>query len=186
CGQGACGPHRVVHGASRGAERIESPGLYNRGHTPAGRGKAAAAPRDQAVAAAGRARGIREALRGGDGCLVILAGIRDPGSGIRDPGSDSDLNERPDSAPGSQAPDPDTSRLYCCGTALNDPNSPCVSSWIPAAKYNAFLSPPLPPLPNVIPHRPSMTIGFPFLPFSSPRYFPESGSNACNCPSPKF
>src|ERR1700676_736785 len=57
---------------------------------------------------------------------------------------------------------------------------------MPAVKYKVLGSPPLPPLPNAIAHRPEFTMGWPFLSCRVPRVTPVLGSNALMRPLPKF
>src|SRR5262245_6511792 len=67
-----------------------------------------------------------------------------------------------------------------------EPNRPWVSSSGPAAKYRAFVSPADLPLPKVIPHRPSITIGLPVSSLSWPRNWPVSALKALILPLPKL
>ena len=70
CREDPRGPDHLVHAAAEDAERPPRDRLLIVGHSRAGRRDAAAASRDQAVAAARGRRRVERALRGGHGCVV--------------------------------------------------------------------------------------------------------------------
>ena len=72
------GPHHLVHGAAWRAQRVEGRWLHVGRHPRPRRGNAAAAPRDEAVAATGGPRRPGGALRGGDGRMVTGTGAVQP------------------------------------------------------------------------------------------------------------
>src|SRR5581483_10420923 len=89
----------------------------------------------------------------------------------------------PDKSPGPTGVSSGSLRLLLGATKRIEPNRPSAAPkepapvrLIPAVKYRAFGSPPLPPLPKTRAHSPSMAMGLPFASVRLPRNLPVSSS----------
>src|SRR5438309_4867497 len=75
---------------------------------------------------------------------------------------------RRSATPTAPKPNNISAQLEGSGTAEREPNKPSCSPLSPAVKYTLFASPPLPPLPFISDHKPSIAIGLPSSPSNLP------------------